>query len=682
MAFTLTIDGYDLSPYLRVHPEDGFDPQDADLLEPGFGEQSGDNGSPLLSVQAGNREMVFPVHLTPKVTANYPDTKQGLHDLLRDINGLLTNANGKQLVWQDEGATNPTTFDVVYARFESEYNFRRAQVLYATGIIRVWAKPYGHTGTYRILGTAVATGVSAAIAVPAGSVGGDVPANINITIGMPSYRPEDTRAVGVAVVPSGYVYDIPVASMIRINAANVPSSQDPFGVGSHSIGPLAIGPQPRDFGILALSPATMYAGRNRLLAVGRGLGKLLAYSDRQLIGEAQGSVISRTGHQTFDLGVLDVNPAPGQATVTVGLKYEFPIVVGQENAIETESFERWDSDSLVGLTGTHPRLTINRFIIVPNDDLALSYDNSRKLLAYEFFDYYAQSYAGVATIALPTIDRLGNTLTTASMFFSFSLSQNAGIAGIAYNPLTSMQVNHPEAADLDIQVAFVQGFAAGEAVGSTAIIVGKQVASVAFGGATSTRLHAAKMMNNTATTFSFSLFTGSTLIASVGGNISVGMPSSPWPGGVLQLRFVGSQASAEVRTRLGGIVATVAGGNTAFMMPGITNISLCGTGVSNQTPFVDPYTIDGFLVSETPSMARAPRDNITFSSASQSAWMSTVASVFVRPMTDTIRGAIPQSMPTVPHSIVALNLPMNGWQRASDYLSIDVRVQERFRYVR
>src|SRR5690606_29602987 len=121
-----------------------------------------------------------------------------------ELNRRLTGA--QTLEWRPEGATNSTFFDVVSARWEPAYDYRRQSVLLASGTLRVWTKPYGHAGTSRIVGTAAASGIAF---VPLGTVAGDADALLRTEIGavvgalpLGSPTPAKQTLVGMALIAS------------------------------------------------------------------------------------------------------------------------------------------------------------------------------------------------------------------------------------------------------------------------------------------------------------------------------------------------------------------------------------------------------------------------------------------------------------------------------------------------
>lgn len=208
MPLTLKIGSTDLSNYVNVKPGDGFDPTDNDWLSPQFSDSTAGEGASLLGVTAGNQELVWPMHFTPTKDAAWADTKDGLHKMLIDLGRIFSTAKGNMVEWRDDGATSSTFRTIHFVRFEPDFNYRRSQKLWVSGVLRVYCKPYGHTGTFRSLGTAIATNSLPVISI--GSLVGDAPAQVDLAI---SRRPKSSEAVtqqassaifvGACAVPSG-----------------------------------------------------------------------------------------------------------------------------------------------------------------------------------------------------------------------------------------------------------------------------------------------------------------------------------------------------------------------------------------------------------------------------------------------------------------------------------------------
>jgi hypothetical protein len=222
MAAILKIDGFDFYQYVRVAPGEGLDPASPGFQEPQFGETVTDDAQPLISVNERNKEMAWPVHLNAA-------SKDALHDLLIDINKRLSNA--VQVEWRDDGATASTFYDVVFARFDPDYNYRRGQRNWLSGMLRIWVKPYGTSGTYRLIASTISPSWGRPVFLPATSgLDGDVPAKMHILHyvgGVGTYSA--TAFQGISVMPTTAFGFFSAASINMDNVATVVGATTAIG---------------------------------------------------------------------------------------------------------------------------------------------------------------------------------------------------------------------------------------------------------------------------------------------------------------------------------------------------------------------------------------------------------------------------------------------------------------------
>src|SRR4051794_8057730 len=99
------------------------------FLEPGFSESPLGDGDSLVGVDANNREMIFPVYLRDA-------TKAALNDLARRLR-LAMDAPGCRVQFRDAGEGEITYWDLVFGRFEPEYDFWRATHNRLAGTLRL-----------------------------------------------------------------------------------------------------------------------------------------------------------------------------------------------------------------------------------------------------------------------------------------------------------------------------------------------------------------------------------------------------------------------------------------------------------------------------------------------------------------------------------------------------------------
>lgn len=637
MAAIIKVDGFDLYPFLRVAPDDGFDPADPDFISPQFGDVAGE-GAPLISINEDNREFVVPVHFAPYKDVTFANTKDGLHLLVQAWNARLAGA--QQLEWRDEGATNSTFLDVVAARFEPAYQFRRAQSKWMSGVVRIWTRPFGTSGTYIIRATAAATGVSVVAAIP--SVAGDQNAIVQPNIRTGSAPVPQGRVVGFAVAPSGRWIDVPAASILATGyysstitaAANGPGSQC-IAIGHAQ----SVGGQGR----LCLSPASMYIGRTRVLGCVQGLfGQIQAVNQNgDLIG--QPSLASYgAGWGLVDIGVLTVDPVPGTATVV--LDFNSPA-----NTVSGYAFEESDIYNFPG----HVRLS--RLLLLPEDSTALVIDTNRKLL----------SQFGVAQLSQGATnflnDDLGNVLAVPN---GNTILQCIGAAGFAPTGAAAgvfkkggLQVNCPDITDFFGEVGF--GLSANA---SQAVFIGRAFQSnagaVSPGGIVAQVHRAAAAAGNDV----ISIVAGSTLLASKAASIGAA---------ALVFRIGMGTMVAEVRDRgtTFQTLTAVGAASSGFVDPGVLLIGVNGTGTSS--------TITQWRVQEIASAPVNPRDSYEF----------TPSGVIRRNTASVITGklsALGQQIITATpgyNQVVAFEQPLTS-QEGNHILDVEVRVRERFTYAR
>lgn len=463
MAATIKIDGFDLYPYLRVTPGDGFDPTDTDFRDPQFGDSSTSVGDPLLSLREHNREIVIPVHLSPKFSSGaFASTKDGLHLLVTDVNKRLASA--QQLEWADDGATASTFFDVEFARFEPEYNYRRAQILVMSGVLRLWVKPYGHTGTMLLAGTIAGTG-ACLLAPISRSIKGDVPAYVRLQASgfnqvpdgggrVLAFAPINHPSYGV-VIPAGSIVPAPSA----FNVATTRVLGDSTAAGSQYFHPLGqSNPYGYEFSIY-LSPGTAYAGDNRVFAMMRsrdpaGVG-VRAFD---ALGNALGptAVASTLDWSLIDLGVLRVPTYQPPATVSIAVRTKSvpPLDPSCRGLGGAQNFPQMGGASSFRW-GPH----FGQAYILPDSGLQLTNDDNRQLIGFDSF-----TLSGTQVVMNGQVDNFGNRWTTASTASRAYLSPSmaAPVAQYLYtNTFTTLDVylsgtsNTPLHGGLDLETPLV-----------------------------------------------------------------------------------------------------------------------------------------------------------------------------------------------------------------------------------
>lgn len=356
-TFIFKLGTLDLSSFVRVNPDDNMDPYGQPWLQPAFTETPFADGQPLISTTVSNREQMWPLYLKESTRL-----KDDLHKLIQSIQ---VAAGQKPLLveWRDDGATKSTFYDVVFLRFEPDFNFRRSQHGYGAGVLHIWVSGYAHSGTLRITGTAAGTGVF--LSVPVASLGGDSPALLDSTITAGANLPSLGRIVGLAPIshPS-YIALIPAASL---------TSPQPgaslFGAsgaqGSQCLA-MPVSPTGGASGVackVPLANPTIMGGDNRVLAVVRsGITGGIGVLARDPYGNTMGgtAIASSTDWALIDLGVCRLP--------TVG----FPT----RPEISLQAGGIWASGAAGPAVFSSPAFQLNEVICLPDKNLTLALESN------------------------------------------------------------------------------------------------------------------------------------------------------------------------------------------------------------------------------------------------------------------------------------------------------------------
>lgn len=156
-TFLVEIDGYDITQYVAAGRED-FNPADS-FSEPQFSGNALTDGDLFVAMTNKNREWTIPLIIIAA-------SNDALAAEIRTINSHLEN--GVSLRYREEGATDVTYFDVEAARLDIEYRYQRNRQGVCRAVLKVWTRPYGHTGTTRVVRAGVATH---ALDIPVASLG-------------------------------------------------------------------------------------------------------------------------------------------------------------------------------------------------------------------------------------------------------------------------------------------------------------------------------------------------------------------------------------------------------------------------------------------------------------------------------------------------------------------------------
>lgn len=678
MASTIKIDGWDIYPYTRVAPGEGFEPLDT-LTDPQFSNPALGEGQPLINFTTKNREVVIPVHLKPEWShGSYASTRDGLNNLLIEMNRTLKSA--QRFEWKDEGVATSTFYDVQFARFEPEYNYRRAGVRVLSGNIHLWTSPYGDTNAERLVASGIGSGP--VFALPIASLMGDISPNLNINIKVGGTTPisnyqRDGRIVGYAVVPSGYVVEHPPASLMAgypsfwpgynglftNTAATVTIATDAIGsvmlrtsaAQNNGVSSLVTG-----IGQLQLSNASIYQGRQRVFAIvrnGRHVPAPLAalyngkplYPDREAVASMLGAW---EGWSTVDLGVADIDRTNATALITL-VNYSIPSAPRDSTLFDYH---------------------ISRIVTVPEERCSLVFDANREVLG---------RLSCNSLNSRLTIDNLGNPIVNGSVVASYPLTVDgdvsgfvklmraSGLGGSAYAGATfttgGAMVQHRAVKDLQVRAVGIHhegvtvnssaAFDIGHTSPSSNVLPGIYIEHFARYFRTPTQ-HVLSLIN--ATPWG--------LVASIA--IAATVTLAP---GVIEFEMKGPYVFANMR--LGSsYLATLAGTTPYVGYAGWGFVRIAGSVGTTQ------WGNDFEVLSEV-TFSTAPSHAINLGDQYQ--WTATTTSKTAsvgKSFVDTLaRGPIVKPNPGKYEQFVALNLPLDGGGDA-DFLTVDVRALERFTF--
>lgn len=415
-SFTLRLGNLDLSDYTRVAQGDGLDPLDSGgFNDPQFSDSVLAEGQPLVYVSQGNREMQFPLYLKAA-------SKDALAALLRSINQEIETTSPLRIEWKDQGATDSTFYDVTFARFDPDYNYRRAGQNWLGGILHVWAAPpYGHTGTTRIIATGVGSGAALRIPIPSSTLG-DVDSQMRVQIRQSAATSIDGNQVAVAVLPNPSWNPIigasqflaPVLGSVSYFSATVAvATGAPGGVAysvkvpyfDHSVVNQPTTPvSSQDVAFSFALGASVYSGDMRVLAAVRASerrGMQLQLMDEN--GDAVSSPVTATGwagYSIVDLGRITMPSSIDGATKSWS--------VGLSNK---PMFKVSNAPSMRHNTAPHDPYgaQIAQLYVLPEDKMQLFLDTPRVPYADACFIGNTEQFGlGGGLMTTPFTDAYGN----------------------------------------------------------------------------------------------------------------------------------------------------------------------------------------------------------------------------------------------------------------------------------
>lgn len=158
----------------------------------------------------------------------------GLNAKVREINSHLRQ--GVTLEYREDGASNSTFFDVETATLEPDYKYQRNRQGTGKFVLKVWTRPLGHTGTNRIVATALGTQGFAQFPVASMGLAGDSLAKLSLS------------AAGASPNKfTGLIWGVAGASRMAVHSAGsglIPPTGSQYAPATNSIIPTAIKKQP------------------------------------------------------------------------------------------------------------------------------------------------------------------------------------------------------------------------------------------------------------------------------------------------------------------------------------------------------------------------------------------------------------------------------------------------------
>lgn len=368
MSQTLKIGALDLSAYVRVSPGEGYSPSgDGTWAEPSFNSSPFSDGEQLAGVAARNRQLTIPLYLGES-------DKDSLHALVAQINRTLAQS-GSTVEWADEGATHSTYYNLVYGRFEPDFNYRRGQQNYGGGVVRLWVSPYGTTATY--VAWLASQGAKSAIPMwGASPLAGDADAQAQYRIQAGGSAANTLgRIVGLAPLPHpSYRAVFNATEIVRPGGFWVLGSAPNLPLGSAMVSQTGYS-DPWDIPIpaqLGLPIPSVFVGRSRVLAYARCwdfVGRKMAIRDPsgKLLGPAAEVRAAAPDWELVDLGILSVpSPFLGPAS--------YMLTISMDYGLETSGFLMVPEDRSVYIRDVPALASSDYFVIGTNATAAVGTD--------------------------------------------------------------------------------------------------------------------------------------------------------------------------------------------------------------------------------------------------------------------------------------------------------------------
>lgn len=349
MAPHLQVADRDLSVFVNVQPGEGLDPA-APFAEPQFsGGGAFGEGLTYIGDSITLREWVIPLILEAA-------DRDSLLQLIEDINQDLTR--GAQIEYAiDASVDSISYFDLERGRLDIAYNHFLAQSNITRANLRLWTRPFAHTGTARPIASIAAT---AAVQFAATGIDGDLMAQARM----------DVR-VGSQVASTGRVVAYGVHRSPSFNAIRGPSSPDfvamsgatvrgaSGAIGSQYLA-LPVSPTGGAYGGPALTayitPPAAHVGRHRVFAVMRSrLSAAISLYAVDSYDSRLGPTVTVPANSVWNLKDLGEISVPSRSSIT-------------QEGVATQTIRLWGGGASGMTVNASPGLEVNRLILLPLDE--------------------------------------------------------------------------------------------------------------------------------------------------------------------------------------------------------------------------------------------------------------------------------------------------------------------------
>jgi hypothetical protein len=314
----------DLSPYLRLQPDQGADPYDPQYTEKVWGRSILREGATLALEQLREKEMVFPLALKGTTSSVVAGT------LVQQINAVI-HTPGATVSWQDDGMSQPTVFDLLSGQLDIEYSyFRSAGGHWTNAKLRLFTEPLGRTAGPRQYAIATAAGPVTYMAPSSylartpspgnvvypgnASLSGDAGAQLAIGYSA-SIGANQIGKMFVSLLPDSDYMPMSPSQIVLANVTPRSAATAPegfvwtFGVGSAN----AINFSPIASFNTLLTPPLAWAGQHRLLAFARASGTWgqLSTAALSLISTVTTASVGPPSNawDLYDLGTFSIRPS-------------------------------------------------------------------------------------------------------------------------------------------------------------------------------------------------------------------------------------------------------------------------------------------------------------------------------------------------------------------------------------